>query len=139
MNRRLVLDTNVIISALLTPDGNPAHILGLVLKKECHICYDSRIIAEYFAVLKRPCFHFDLRKVNRLLDILLAGGISVVADASDIALPDETDRKFYEVAQTCGAWLITGNIKHYPKISGILSPSDYLKAVRDNNSIMNQG
>jgi putative PIN family toxin of toxin-antitoxin system len=132
MNQRVVLDTNVIISALLTPDGNPAHILGLVVKRECQICYDSRIVAEYFAVIKRPCFHFDLPKVNRLLDILLARGISVVAEASDIALPDETDRKFYEVALTCDAWLITGNSKHYPKVPHILSPSDYLKAIKDN-------
>jgi putative PIN family toxin of toxin-antitoxin system len=136
MNQRVVLDTNVIISALLTPDGNPARILGLVVKRECLICHDSRIIAEYFAVIKRPCFHFDLPKVNRLLDTLLAQGISVVADASDIVLPDETDRKFYEVAQTCDAWLITGNIKHYPKAPRILSPSDYLKTVRGNNPIV---
>ncbi|MDR3076765.1 MAG: putative toxin-antitoxin system toxin component, PIN family, partial [Synergistaceae bacterium] len=84
----LVLDTNVLVSALLTPDGNCAHILGLILKGRRQICYDSRIMAEYHGVLTRPKLRLDLSKAMRLLDILLAKGQSVIADESDIAMPD---------------------------------------------------
>ena len=123
----LVLDTNVLVSALLTPDGNCAHILGLILKGRRQICYDSRIMAEYHGVLTRPKLRLDLSKAMRLLDILLAKGQSVIADESDIAMPDDSDRKFYEVARTCGAWLITGNLQHYPEVPYILTPSEHLQ------------
>ena len=127
MIQTLVLDTNILVSALLTPDGNSAQILGMVLKGQRKIGYDSRIIAEYHHVLARPKFHFDLQKTNRLIDILLTKGLSVIAERSDVVFSDETDRKFYEVALGVHACLITGNLKHYPRAEFIKTPKEYLK------------
>ena len=122
-----MLDTNILVSALLTPDGNSAQIVGMVLKRQRQIGYDSRMVAEYQNVLARPKFHFDLRKINRLLDILLVKGLSVIAERSDAAFFDESDRKFYEVALELNAYLITGKLKHYPQAPFIKTPKDYLK------------
>ncbi|MDR1579719.1 MAG: putative toxin-antitoxin system toxin component, PIN family [Synergistaceae bacterium] len=129
MTQPVVLDTNILVSALLTPDGNSAQILGMVLKGRLQIGYDSRIMAEYHNVLARPKFHFDLQKTDRLLDILLGKGLSVIAERSDIVFYDETDRKFYEVALELNACLITGNLKHYPQAAFIKTPSEYLKSL----------
>jgi putative PIN family toxin of toxin-antitoxin system len=127
MTLPLVLDTNILVSALLTPDGISAQILGMVLKGQRRIGYDSRIIAEYHDVLVRPKFHFDLAKTNRLLDILLAKGLLVIAQRSDVVFDDETDRKFFEVALELNAYLITGNLKHYPQTDFIKTPGEYLR------------
>jgi putative PIN family toxin of toxin-antitoxin system len=129
MAQLLVLDTNILVSALLTPDGNSAQILGMVLKGQRQIGYDSRIIAEYYNVLARSKFHFDLKKTNRLLDILLAKGLSVIAKRTDVPFLDETDRKFYEVALMLNAYLVTGNLKHYPQATFIKIPSEYLRVL----------
>jgi predicted nucleic acid-binding protein len=128
MTQPLVLDTSILVSALLTPDGSSAQILGLILRGQGQFGYDSRIIAEYNDVLARPKFNFDLQKINRLLDILLIKGFCVIPERSDVAFINESDRKFYEVTLALNACLITDNLKHYPQTSFIKTPSEYLTA-----------
>jgi putative PIN family toxin of toxin-antitoxin system len=55
---KVVLDTNVIVSALINPYGAPASILGLVLEEKIELCYDTRILIEYRDVVMRPKFGF---------------------------------------------------------------------------------
>jgi hypothetical protein len=81
---------------------------------------------QFSPILTRPKFHFDLRKTNRLLDILLAKGLLVIAERNDVVFADEADRKFYEVALALGACLITVNLKHYPRVPFIKTPREYL-------------
>jgi predicted nucleic acid-binding protein len=55
-------------------------------------------------------------------------GIAVEANIPDVTpIPDEEDRKFYNVAKSSGAFLITGNIKHFPSESFIITPADFLR------------
>lgn len=124
---RVVLDTNVLVSAFLNPDGTPAHILRQVVNGNLLLCYDSRLIAEYERVLSRLKFKIDKMQSARLLDLLMADGLSVVPESSDVFFPDESDRKFYDAALSCRALLITGNLKHYPRESRIMTPSNFLK------------
>jgi putative PIN family toxin of toxin-antitoxin system len=56
---RIVLDTNVIVSALLAKESNPSAILQLVLEGVITLCIDDRILAEYGRVLRRPKFPFS--------------------------------------------------------------------------------
>ena len=125
----VVLDTNVLVSALMSKNGAPADILRLVLADRLTPCIDARIMCEYTEVLQRPKFGFSKGEINSLLDWFKYYGESVNAEPCDISFTDESDKKFYEVAVHCGAVLITGNLKHYPKRKFIIGVSDFLKKI----------
>jgi len=124
---KAVLDTNVLVSALWTPAGNAAAIVGLVLSDRIVPCFDCRILDEYLAVLSQPRLAFSAGQVDRLLNEIAERGLLVTPLPSKIALPDESDRKFYDVAKFCGACLITGNARHYPDDPDITNPARFLE------------
>ena len=111
----VVIDTNILVSALWSRNGAPAKILGLVINGNITPCYDWRILSEYQQVLSRPKFRFSPAETNALLDWIKTSGNSVIANPVEDVFSDESDKKFYEVARTCNATLVTGNLKHYPK------------------------
>lgn len=112
---RIVLDTNVLVSALINPHGSPGRVLDLVLSRQVTLLLDDRIFAEYRAVLYRPEFMFPGHYVLDLLDFLGRSSERVQAMALPIALPDPDDVKFIEVAASAMAdALVTGNLKHFP-------------------------
>ena len=122
----LVIDTNVIISAAISDKGNPAKLIKMVSDGKLQLCYNARILSEYADVLSRKKFSFSLEKQMALIKKIVEIGVIVDPAPSDILLSDESDRIFYDTAKTCGAVLITGNIKHYPTESFIMTPADYL-------------
>jgi len=124
---KVVLDTNVLVSALLVAESNPARILNMVLNGKALLCYDSRIILEYKTVLSRPKFPFKKRDVNTLLETIKRIGVSILAEPSEVDFSDASDKKFYEVALSASACLITGNGKHYPGHECVLSPAKFLE------------
>lgn len=127
----IVLDTNVLVSALLSPFHPPGRILDLLLAGKISLAHDDRILAEYRAVLLRPKFGFDRRSVEDLLDECATGGLAVAAPPLKLNLPDPTDAVFVEVAAVAGAPLVTGNGRHFPpgRCAGIvvLSPAAFLE------------
>lgn len=135
----VVLDTNVLVSALLSPFGPPGQILDLILDGELRLAYDDRILAEYRQVLARARFGFDPRAVADLLDYLVATGEPVNAHPLAESLPDPYDLPFLEVATTLlsrgGAFsetlLVTGNLRHFPADScgdvQVLAPAGFLE------------
>ena len=122
-----VIDTNILVSALWSRDGAPARVLSLIISGELVPCYDYRILCEYREVLTRPKFKFTSGEVNALPDWITANGRSVVAEPLSVDFMDEADKKFYEVARFCGAKLITGNIKHFPKDAFVMTVSEFLE------------
>lgn len=126
----VVIDTNILVSALWSRDGAPARVVGLVLSGHLIPCYDHRIMLEYRQVLQRPKFRFRLAEVNALLDWIKLAGRSVVPSPVEAPFVDEADRKFYEVAKYCSAVLITGNLKHYPSDDTVMSVADFLEQRR---------
>lgn len=129
---RVVLDTNVLISALITPFGNAARILDLVLLGEIQAIYDDRILAEYREVLLRPKFAFENNDVDELLTFIGSEGFKVIAVPINQEFIDKDDISFLEAAMTGLAdALITGNKKHFKgKVTRqikIMSPDEFLK------------
>ena len=122
----VVIDTNVLVSALLSRDGAPAKVISMVLNGIITPCYDYRIICEYREVLKRPKFTFSDSEINSLIDWFESNGQSVIAEPISQKFDDEEDKKFYEVAKHCNVILITGNLKHFPNEPFIMSPIDFL-------------
>ena len=131
---KVVVDTNVIVSALLTPTGLCAQILGLLTEGILQPCVDERILAEYEEVLLDPRFPFEPAHVAALIEMLRRVGERVAALPIQAALPDEDDRPFLEVAATAQAVVVTGNLRHFPKAArkGVLvvSPREFLELLR---------
>ncbi len=122
----VVIDTNVLVSALWSKNGAPAKIISMVLQGSITPCYDYRILCEYREVLQRPKFGFTKIEINALLDLFESSGYSVVANPFNDDFIDESDKKFYEVAKSCHAMLVTGNLKHFPKDPQIVSVAEFL-------------
>lgn len=126
----VVIDTNILVSALMSRNGAPARVVSMVLSERLTPCFDYRILCEYREVLQRPKFGFTSGEVNSLLDWIEHYGRSVVAEPLDGVFIDESDKKFYEVAKFCGADLVTGNLKHYPEDPQVMSVTAFLEKIR---------
>ena len=124
---KVVLDTNVLVSALWTPIGNASTIINLIFADKIVPCFDLQILNEYRAVLSRPRLAFPPGQVDELLSEITSRGISVIPLVSTIAMSDETDRKFYDTAKFCAAYLVTGNTRHYLKDPLVVSPGRFLE------------
>lgn len=129
---RIVLDTNVLISGILNPDGNPGKILGLLINEQIRLVTDSRVSDEYHRVLKRPRFRLTDSEVSVLTDFIDSVSDEVVTGPSTLTANDPDDQKFLEVAQTAQAdYLVTGNLADFPvsEATGfsIVSPADFIR------------
>jgi putative PIN family toxin of toxin-antitoxin system len=129
---RIVLDTNVVVSGLLTAFGPPAQIIDLVSSGDLMLVVDDRILSEYQDVLVRPRFKFGAREIDEFLS-LAASVEHVIGAPLPFALPDPADEPFLEVA-VAGAVdaLVTGNEKHFKVPGGklaipILNPRRFLE------------
>ncbi|NLU50445.1 MAG: putative toxin-antitoxin system toxin component, PIN family [Syntrophomonadaceae bacterium] len=136
---KVVLDTNVLVSALLTPYGPSARVLDALLAGRLIPVFDDRILREYEEVLGRSRFGFEPQDVKALLDFFRSEGVTVATPPLNTELPDPDDVMFVEaaIAGTADA-IVTGNRKHFPaeRCSGIavVSPVELLsmlKAVGD--------
>ncbi len=110
-----MLDTNVLVSGLLTPHGPPGRVVDLVLDGGLQLLIDDRIFEEYRSVLLRPTFEIDPTDVASLLDYVRTESVWVLAPPLGIDLPDPADLPFVEVASAGAAEsLVTGNVRHFP-------------------------
>ena len=113
---KVVIDTNIIVSGLLTPYGNSAEIIRLIVNGNLTLCFDSRIYAEYHEVLDRPKFNCDKEKISTLLkEIEFTGELALGIPLKE-SLPDPDDNMFLEIALAGNAeCIITGNLNHFLK------------------------
>ena len=126
MNEKVVLDTNILVSALWSAQGNPFQIIDYLISGQLIVYYSLAIMREYRQVLTRPRFKFSKAEVERILQMIERHGIEVSVEKSALPLPDESDRIFYDVAKASSAYLITGNTKHYPVAPMIMTPAAFL-------------
>ena len=111
----LVLDTNVLVSGLLTPHSASATLVRLVAQGSLRLAFDERILAEYGEVLKRSKFGFDSEQIEDLLTQIEGEGQRITHQPLKARLPDSEDLPFLEAALSAGVeFLVTGNKRHYP-------------------------
>ena len=122
----VVLDTNVLVSALLS-QGIPARIIQMLSARMLRPCYSPSILAEYWTVLSRPKFSFSPEKINILINGIIQRGLIIMPAKSKTVFADESDRKFYDTAVNTKSILITGNIKHFPKQNFVMTPTEFIK------------
>ena len=116
----VVIDTNVLVSALLSTKNDAAtvQILEKVIAGEITPVYSASIMCEYKEVLFRQKFSFPQNVVEDLLSGIEEIGVEVKPSPSGVTLPDMDDVPFYEAVlerNASGAYLVTGNIKHFPQ------------------------
>ncbi len=100
-----VIDTNVIVSALISSnlESNPVKVFRAIVQERIVPLFNDEILEEYKSVLSRPKFH-----------------------------PDPKDIVFYEVALSVeDSYLVTGNIKHFPVKSFVVTPAEMVRILAD--------
>jgi putative PIN family toxin of toxin-antitoxin system len=113
---RVVLDTNIVVSALLVPSGAQAIVLMLALRGHITLCASPAILAEYEEVLHRPRLKLQPQQIEKAL-----AGIRKVAHLVEpvqtlSVSPHESDNRFLECAEAAEAdYFVTGNTRHFPK------------------------
>jgi predicted nucleic acid-binding protein len=129
--RLVVLDTNVVISAGIKPSGAPAKIvMDWILEGQVQMVICPRIRKEYHHVSLRAKF-LRYKFPPFWLEYLIEESLLLPDPAPwQRPGPDSADLQFLALAHTAGAWLVTGNLKHFPAASrgGVIvsSPADYL-------------
>lgn len=127
-----VIDTNVIVSALITHNSGAAtvHVVESIYLEKLTPLYNSDILNEYKEVLSRPKFKLPAETIESLLETIKQNGIDSSSKSFDGDMPDEDDRIFYEV--TLGredAFLVTGNLKHFPKTPRVVTAAQMLEII----------
>ena len=132
---RAVLDTNVLVSGLLSPSGPPAALLDEIATGNLTPVYSDPIFEEYVEVLVRPALGLDPPAVLELLLLFAEVAEHVSPDRevlSEITLtdfPDPDDLPFYAAAFAAHCPLVTGNLRHYPGGGPVevLTPAESIK------------
>lgn len=128
-----VIDTNVLVSAMLKWNSVPGNVMELVFNGSIVPILNEHIVAEYREVLARPKFHFTEEIIYDVLESIQTHGVYVDAESIEIELPDKKDRVFYEVVmekrKTEEAYLVTGNIKHFPSEPFIVTPREMIDII----------
>ena len=134
---RAVIDTNVLVSALMThnPDSPTVRIYYAILNREILVLHSPEIIAEYKDVLYRDKFFFDHEKVDETINFIKSRGQETIPAEPDTEdFPDPDDKIFYSVAlaaQDEDAVLVTGNAKHFPPAPFIVTPAEFIARIAD--------
>ena len=127
-----VIDTNVLVSALITknPEASTAKVVRLLLDNGFIPLYDADIIAEYEDVLHRSKFPILPEVADALISYIVEHGVEASRVNFDELMPDEDDRVFYEVTLSKeDSFLVTGNLKHYPTSPRVITPADFINIV----------
>jgi putative PIN family toxin of toxin-antitoxin system len=124
---RVVIDTNVLVSSAISKGGNPAKIMNLCFVGSLQVFYTAEIFDEYKRVLSYKRLSIAEELQNDIINAIEEVGTLINPTVSKMPIPDETDRTFYDTALLSGAILITGNIKHFPTESFIMTPTDCLQ------------
>jgi putative PIN family toxin of toxin-antitoxin system len=128
----VVLDTNVLVSSLLSQKSWPAKILDLIMDDLIQVAYDDRILGEYEEVLSRPELHIPPPRMFAVIDhIELTGKFVASEPLPPEGYTDPDDAMFAEVFITSNAdALITGNLRHYKPLlkhkALVLSPVQFM-------------
>ena len=133
-----VFDTNVLVASLLTkhPDSPTARVVDAISEEKLIPLYNEEILEEYDDVLHRAKFPFSNAAIQNIIQVIRQFGLAVSPSPTGEVLPDMDELVFYEVVmekrKADDAYLITGNLKHFPVREYIVTPAEMM-------SILEQG
>ena len=132
-----VIDTNVIVSALIStkPETPPLSVMAHVYSGIITPVFNDEILQEYREVLSREKFRLSPAQVDDALSVIRDYGLNLErTKVEDEPFPDPKDEVFYEVALSKeGAYLVTGNIRHFPKMPFVVTPAEVIAVIEADN------
>lgn len=130
-----VLDTNVLVSAMLKTGSVPGQIAAEALNGDIIPVLNDEIVAEYEDVLSRPKFRFDKKAINVFLDELKKRSVYSDYGLIEDEIPDSKDVIFYAVLMEKrkgdDTYLVTGNLRHFPMRTYIVTPREMLDIIEE--------
>ena len=138
MHYYAVIDTNVVVSAMLKWHSLPGNILELVFDGIITPVFNDEILSEYREVLSRPKFNLSKQIIEDFVGNIEEIGISIEAETLDVVFTDPKDKIFYEITmehrKSDETYLVTGNIKHFPAQCFVVTPREMLEIVLSKNN-----
>ena len=132
-----VIDTNVLVSSLLKSSSIPGRIYDLISEGVIVPLLNEEIVEEYNDVLKRNKFGFNDSDVDEVINTIRHKGLFLSRQQTLEDFIDESDIVFYEIVMsartTMDAYLVTGNIKHYPIRNYVVTPRQMIEIIEANN------
>lgn len=125
-----VLDTNVLVSAVISSSGYPYDILRLIQSGNVIPIFDERMLNEY-----KEVFHYDKLKISektfqQTFNLILKSGLLIRdVETTKAQFLDRSDIPFFEVKESSEEFdsvLVTGNLKHYPEQRDIITPKEFI-------------
>lgn len=133
-----VIDTNVLVAAVKTSklDSSTSQVLSLVFAGIIKPLVSEEILSEYNDILNLPVLNMDSEKVADVLEKFREDGLYPGRTPSNETFPDETDRIFYEISLSVeNSHVVTNNVKHFPKVLRVVTPSEMLVLLRSTGEI----
>lgn len=130
-----VIDTNVLVSTMVTHNKNAAtvRVIRAILEEKIIPLFNYEILAEYDEVLHRPKFNLRETDIKKIISDIIIRGEKAERVLSQEEIIDPKDVAFYEVALSKeDAYLVTGNLKHFPQKPIVVTPAEMLQILDDN-------
>ena len=129
-----VIDTNVVVSSMLKHSSNPGLIIDYVVSGSIIPLLNEEILEEYITVLTRNEFGFDDTAIKETIDAIKKKAIYLEREQTIEEFIDKDDIVFFEIVMsaksTMDAYLITGNIRHYPIRSYVVTPREMIEIIK---------
>jgi putative PIN family toxin of toxin-antitoxin system len=130
---RLVVDTNIVVSAALKPDGLQRTVILLAITKPARLYVSPAILAEYRNVLSRPELQIRKGLQQQLLQLIKRRAHSVIPVRRLQVTSDTDDNIFIECADAARAdYFVTGNVRHFPRFwkrTKVITSREFLSLV----------
>ena len=130
-----VIDTNVVVSSMLKNQSIPGQIIDLVTRGTIVPLVNEEILKEYLEVITRNKFNFNSAVINGTMNIIKSKAIYLQKEQTLEDFIDRDDIVFFEIVMsarsTMDAYLITGNMKHYPIRSYVVTPAQMLEIIEN--------
>ena len=129
MRDLVVFDTNVFVSYFWSSNETSAVkvVVRKITQNKVIPLFSDEIMMEYIDALTRKKFGFSEYKICLFLKLIRVNGLYVNPSPTSAPFTDISDKPFYDAAVAAGAWLVTGNLRHFPHESFIVSPREYLE------------
>lgn len=134
-----VIDTNVLVSSMLKQNSIPGTIIQLIRNNLIVPLTNEEIINEYIEVLTRNKFDFNPKDIDDYIGLIKTKGIFLEREQTIEDFVDKDDIVFFEIVMsarsTMDAYLVTGNMKHYPIRSYIVTPKEMIDIIEKENCL----
>ncbi len=129
-----VVDTNVLVSALLKEGSIPYQIIEYIRSKKIIPLFNEDIITEYIEVLVRNKFGLTEEQVKNTIALFLDHGLEIEPVELDEFFSDNDDKIFYQIVMSSrqsgeDSKLVTGNIKHFPRKEFVVTPAEMIEII----------